>query len=130
MPSIPKPGRKALLPRYHPQFAGNPAQLKSANTLLTCNAVTRPILLSVQRAAPGRKPGIARKRLPPSRSRFCRKPIQGSPISAVAYRRNSNISPEKMQEENWKNPGKFVCFLSNGDIFLTNRVQRGMVLIS
>lgn len=33
--------------------------------------VTRPTLLSLQAAAPGRKPGIARKRLSPSRSRFC-----------------------------------------------------------
>ena len=43
-------------------------QLSGASTPMMDNGITRPALLLFQAAAPGRKPGIARKRIPPSRS--------------------------------------------------------------
>jgi len=73
------------------------AQLFSADTPQTVNAVTRPSLLIFQAAAPGRKPGIARKRIPPSRSLYGRKPTQGSPISAFQYLQHSSTEFLNMQ---------------------------------
>ena len=52
------------------------------------NGITRltlPCKGAFQAAAPGRKPGIARKRIPPSRSLLCRKPMTGSPIAAFSH---------------------------------------------
>jgi len=75
-------GRKANLPRYHPQFAKRRAYEKLP-FFATDNEVTRRALLLFQAAAPGRKPGNARKRFPPSRSLCKRKPLQDDPFSAI-----------------------------------------------
>ena len=55
MPFIPESGRKAFLPRYHPQFAKRRTfQALTRPRLVT--KVTRPFLLRFQTAAPGGKP--------------------------------------------------------------------------
>ena len=76
-------GTKDFPPRYHPQFAIQ--RTFDANTSKIFNGITRQTLLNVQAAAPGGKPGTARKRFPPSRSLWMRLSAQDNPIFAIEY---------------------------------------------
>ena len=82
-PIIPQVGTKGNPSAVPPAIRRFRRSFKSAFTLAVFNGTTRRTLLSFQAAAHGRKPGIARKRIPPSRSLYRRKPMQGSPVTAV-----------------------------------------------
>ena len=63
---IPQSGRRTFPPRYHPQFTFRCTL--DADTSQIYNGITRQILLWVQIAAHGRRPGTVCERISPSRS--------------------------------------------------------------